>query len=201
MAAGTVAGWAWDDSLYGGAMETIRWGVLAPGRIARNFARDLALVPDAELVAPAPARQERADAFAGEFGGAAYSSYEELVADPAVDVVYVASPHTLHVEHTMLALDAGKAVLCEKPTTLDAASTQALFDAAGRARAVPDGGDVDGDQPRDPHAAAAARPTASTAPRGRCTPTSASSSTPARTTGCSTRPWAPGRCSTWASTR
>ena len=111
-------------------MDTIGWGVLAPGRIARTFATDLALVPDARLVATGSRSHERSAAFAEEFGGSAYGSYEELVADPAVDVVYVASPHALHVEHVMLALDAGKAVLCEKPMTLDAASTQALFDAA-----------------------------------------------------------------------
>jgi len=115
---------------YGGAMDNIRWGVLGPGRIARQFARDLALVPDATLAATGSRSRERAEQFAGEFGGAAYGSYEELAADPDVDVVYVASPHALHVEHTLLALEAGKPVLCEKPTTLDAASTAQLFAAA-----------------------------------------------------------------------
>ncbi len=111
-------------------MEPIRWGVLAPGRIARPFAADLALVPDAELVATGSRSRDRAEAFAAEFGGAAHGSYEDLVSDPAVDVVYVASPHALHVEHTRLALEAGKHVLCEKPMTLDAASTQSLFEEA-----------------------------------------------------------------------
>lgn len=114
-------------------MQTTRWGVLAPGRIARSFAADLALVADGELVATGSRSLERSAAFAAEFGGAAYGSYEELVADPGVDVVYVASPHTLHDEHVRLALDAGKAVLCEKPMTLDAATTAALFaEAAAR---------------------------------------------------------------------
>ncbi len=112
---------------YGGPMEKIRWGVLAPGRIARSFATDLALVPDAEIVASGSRSLGRAEEFAAEFGGAAYGSYEELVADPTVDVVYVASPHALHDEHTRLALEAGKHVLCEKPMTLDADSTAALF--------------------------------------------------------------------------
>ena len=111
-------------------METIRWGVLAPGRIAHKFAADLALVPDGELVATGSRTLERASAFASEHGGAAYGSYAELVADPAVDVVYVASPHALHDEHARMALAAGKAVLCEKPMTLDADSTAALFDEA-----------------------------------------------------------------------
>ena len=64
------------------------------------FALDLALVPDGELVATGSRSLERAEAFAAEFGGAAYGSYQELVGDPDVDVVYVASPHALHVEHT-----------------------------------------------------------------------------------------------------
>ncbi len=111
-------------------MDTVGWGVLAPGRIAQAFARDLALVPDARLAATGSRSLERARAFADAYGGAAYGSYAELVADPGVDVVYVASPHALHTEHVMLALDAGKAVLCEKPVTLDAESTRELFEAA-----------------------------------------------------------------------
>ncbi len=111
-------------------MDSIRWGVLAPGRIAASFAADLAQVPDAELVATGSRSEERAAAFAAEFGGVAHGSYEALVADSAVDVVYVASPHSLHVEHTLMALEAGKAVLCEKPMTLDAATTESLFEEA-----------------------------------------------------------------------
>ncbi len=108
-------------------MGPIRWGVLAPGRIAHSFASDLLLVPDGELVATGSRDLGRAEAFAAEYGGVAHGSYEALVADPDVDVVYVASPHALHAEHTRLALAAGKAVLCEKSMTLDAASTEALF--------------------------------------------------------------------------
>ncbi len=111
-------------------MDTIRWGVLAPGRIARQFAKDLVLVPDAALVATGSRDLGRAQAFAEEFGGTAYDSYEQLVADPDVDVVYVASPHALHHEHVMLALEAGKPVLCEKPVTLEESSTADLFEAA-----------------------------------------------------------------------
>jgi predicted dehydrogenase len=108
-------------------METIGWGVLGPGRIARSFAADLLVVPDARLAATGSRDEERAAAFAAEFGGRAHGSYAALVADPGVDVVYVATPHSLHDEHTRLALDAGKAVLCEKPMTLDAPTTSALF--------------------------------------------------------------------------
>jgi predicted dehydrogenase len=115
---------------YRGAMETVRWGVLAPGRIAHSFAADLALVPDGELVATGSRSLERASEFAAAYGGTAHGSYEDLVSDPRVDVVYVASPHALHDEHTRLALAAGKHVLCEKPMTLDADSAALLFDEA-----------------------------------------------------------------------
>ncbi len=111
-------------------MDVIRWGLLAPGRIARKFAEDMALVPAAELVATGSRTLSRAEQFAAEFGGAAYGSYEELVGDPSVDIVYVASPHSLHDAHTRLALEAGKHVLCEKPMTLDGDSTAALFEEA-----------------------------------------------------------------------
>ena len=113
---------------------TIGWGVLGPGRISHSFAQDLRLVPDARLVAAGSRSLERAQAFVDQYGeqgeARAYGSYEELVADESVDVVYVASPHALHEEHTMLALEAGKHVLCEKPMTLEAASTERLFAAA-----------------------------------------------------------------------
>lgn len=110
----------------------VGWGVLAPGRIAHSFCEDLALLPDARLVACGSRSSERAEAFAARHGGRAYDSYEALVADPEVEVVYVASPHAFHEEHVLLALAAGKAVLCEKPMTLDAASTTRLFEEAGR---------------------------------------------------------------------
>lgn len=97
----------------------IGWGILGPGRIARQFAADLALVPGARLAAVGSRSAERACTFADEFGAdAAYGLYEELCADERVDAVYVASPHALHVEHVTAALEAGKHVLCEKPITL-----------------------------------------------------------------------------------
>ena len=85
--------------------QHIRWGILATGKIAHTFARDLALVPGARLAAVGSRRPESAQAFAAEHGAAAaYGSYDELVADPDVDVVYIASPHALHLEHARLAL-------------------------------------------------------------------------------------------------
>lgn len=111
------------------ADRPLRWGVLATGKIAGSFARDLALLDDHEVVAAGSRDVERARAFVAEHGtpdARAHGSYEELAADPDVDVVYVASPHGRHLEDAILCLDAGKAVLCEKALTLDAASGRQL---------------------------------------------------------------------------
>lgn len=96
----------------------VRWGILGTGRIAGEFALGLRQLPDAELAAVGSREAARAEAFALAVGAArARGSYEELVADPGVDVVYVATPNTRHRENCVLALTAGKAVLCEKPFT------------------------------------------------------------------------------------
>ena len=114
---------------------TTRWGILATGKIAQTFARDLALTPDAELVAVGSRRLESAEAFAAEHGGgrqvSAYGSYEELVADPTVDVIYVATPHAFHLDNARLCFEAGKHVLCEKPLTLDLADAEEMVRLAG----------------------------------------------------------------------
>ncbi|ABL83489.1 MULTISPECIES: Gfo/Idh/MocA family oxidoreductase [unclassified Nocardioides] len=113
-------------------METIGWGILATGKIAHTFARDLALVPGARLAAVGSRRAESAEAFAKEYGAAAaHGSYEELVADPAVDVVYIATPHALHLDNARLAFEAGKHVLCEKPLTLDVADAEEMVRLTG----------------------------------------------------------------------
>ncbi len=106
--------------------ETTRWGILATGKIAHSFATDLALVPGAELVAVGSRRLTSARAFAEEHGGRAHGSYEELVADPEVDVVYVATPHSMHLDNARLAFEAGKHVLCEKPVTLNLAQAEEM---------------------------------------------------------------------------
>ncbi|CAB4689012.1 MAG: gfo/Idh/MocA family oxidoreductase [Actinobacteria bacterium] len=112
-------------------MDTIRWGFLATGKIARTVATDLALVPGARLQAVGSRRLASAQAFAEEHANddgpvTAYGSYEELVADPDVDAVYIASPHSLHLAHARLAFEAGKHVLCEKPLTLNLAQAEEM---------------------------------------------------------------------------
>ena len=96
-------------------MQIIRWGILGCGRIARKFAADLKYVKDAKLMAVGARALKTAREFANEFPAEqVHGSYEALVSDPEVDVIYVASPHALHHEHTILCLNHHKAVLCEK---------------------------------------------------------------------------------------
>ncbi len=109
----------------------IGWGILATGGIAQKFAADLVRLPDAELVAVGSRTRAAAADFGARFDAKrSYGSYQEVVDDPEVDVVYVATPHALHQANASLALAAGKAVLCEKPLTLNAAEARALIDQA-----------------------------------------------------------------------
>lgn len=101
-------------------MEKIRWGILGCGKIAHKFANDLRLLPDATLAAVASRDATRAGAFASSYGVEhIFTSYESFVQSDVIDVVYVATPHGLHHEHTLLCLRHGKAVLCEKAFALN----------------------------------------------------------------------------------
>lgn len=107
------------------------WGVLAPGRIAHQFAQALPAVANARLYAVASHNPQRGAAFAQTYGAErVYSDYAALAADPMVDAVYIANPHALHPDAVRLCLDAGKPVLCEKPLTVSSAQAQALFERA-----------------------------------------------------------------------
>ena len=111
--------------------STTRWGILGPGKIAHKFATGLKGLDDAELVAVGSRNGERAAEFGEEFGATrSYDSYEALVSDKDVDAIYVATPHTFHKEHSLLCLEAGKAVLCEKPFTINEKDTKAIVDFA-----------------------------------------------------------------------
>lgn len=111
--------------------RTIQWGILATGNIAATFARDLRLVDGCALGAVGSRSLESAEVFATEHGAArAHGTYDDLVADPDIDIIYVATPHGRHLEDVMRCFDAGKAVLCEKALTLNASQTTTLINEA-----------------------------------------------------------------------
>lgn len=106
----------------------IRWGILSAGRIADRFTTDLRKVPDTEIMAVAARSLQRATKFAAKHHiPHAYGSYAELATDPNIDVIYVATTHNLHKEHTLLCLENGKHVLCEKPFALNAAEASQMI--------------------------------------------------------------------------
>ena len=102
-----------------------RWGIISTGRIANDFARGVAQLPDAVVAAVGSRTQRAADAFGDEHGvERRYASYEALAADPELDAIYVATPHPFHAPNCIMCLEAGKAVLCEKPFTINAAELE-----------------------------------------------------------------------------
>lgn len=110
---------------------SIRWGILGPGGIAATFADAVNHHTRAQLVAVGSRNRDRAERFATKHGvPTTHVGYEALVADPQVDAVYVASPHSEHREHALLAIAAGKHVLVEKSFTRNAAEAQEVVDAA-----------------------------------------------------------------------
>lgn len=113
-------------------MRKIKWGIISTGRIAREFASDFKYMEHGELAAVASRSQGAAKAFADEyFIPKAYDSYHALFEDPEVEAVYVATPHNLHFPNTRDALNAGKAILCEKPLTVNPATCDELIRIAG----------------------------------------------------------------------
>ncbi len=117
-------------------MAEFGWGILGAGNIARKFAADLAFAPGARLAAVGSRDAARAAEFAGETGaGRAHGNYGDLVADPDVEAVYVATRHPDHAAAALLCLEAGKPVLVEKPFTLNAPQARRVV-AAARGRGL-----------------------------------------------------------------
>jgi len=107
------------------------WGIIGTGNIASQFARGLKFTPDAQLIAVGSRSQESADKFGDTFNiPKRYPTYEALVADPEVEVVYISTPHPFHFENTMLCLEAGKHVLCEKPFAMNITEARSMVGAA-----------------------------------------------------------------------
>ena len=117
------------------AAPVLRWAILAPGEIAGDFVSALHAHTDQAVVAVGSRSADRAAAFASAHGiERSYGSYEAAVADPSVDVVYGAAPHSEHARLALLAIEAGKHVLVEKPLALTADQGRRVADAARRAR-------------------------------------------------------------------
>lgn len=109
----------------------IRWGILGAGNIAKKLAADIALIDQAQLVAVGSRSKGKASAFAKEFNiPHVHHSYEELAKDPDIDVIYVATPHSHHHEHTLMCLENNKAVLCEKAFAVNYRQAQQMVDKA-----------------------------------------------------------------------
>jgi predicted dehydrogenase len=111
--------------------EKVRWGIIGLGNIARNFIKDLSLVNEAEIYAVASRDFGKAQIFSEEYQVRnAFGSYKELFECKEVDVVYIATPHTLHSELAIMAMDHGKHVLCEKPMGVNRAEVLKMISAA-----------------------------------------------------------------------
>lgn len=111
----------------------IRWGILGPGAIAHKFVQGLQLLKDAEITAVGSRSFAKAAEFAAKYGvKKAFGSYEELAGCEDVDIIYVATPHPFHREHALMCIRSGKAVLCEKPFTVNAGELQEVMDEAGK---------------------------------------------------------------------
>lgn len=116
-------------------MAETKWGIIGPGSIAHNFADGLAESETGTLLAIASRNAERRKTFGDDYNIAddkRYASYEEIVQDPEIDAIYVSTPHPWHAELSILAMRAGKAVLCEKPAGMNADEVIAMTEVAAQ---------------------------------------------------------------------
>ena len=118
-------------------VDRVRWGIVATGNISSQFTPDLGLLPDAVVTAVSSRFQDRADKFASEFGiEHAYDDYRRMIDSGTVDVIYIGTPHPQHYPIARAALQAGVAVLCEKPVTLTARQARDLVAVATEHKAL-----------------------------------------------------------------
>ena len=105
----------------------IAWGIVGTGGVARQFAADLALLPDASLIGVCSRDLEKAKAFQTEFRAERpYSDLDAMLADPGIDLIYIATPNALHAEQALRAIAAGKSVLVEKPLATSVADAERI---------------------------------------------------------------------------
>lgn len=111
--------------------DTIKWGIIGLGNISNSFCTGVQSMDDAEVYAVASRSQEKAQTFGEKFGASKrYDNYEALANDPDVDAIYIGTPHTFHKPQTLMCLNAGKAVLCEKPFAVNAAEAREMINLA-----------------------------------------------------------------------
>lgn len=109
-------------------MKQVRWGIVGTGNISSQFAQGLQLVDGAQIAAVASRSIESATVFAQKFDiSKSYGSYEEMAKEADLDIIYIGTPHTQHYDNVMLYLEAGFAVLCEKPLGVNAALTEKMI--------------------------------------------------------------------------
>lgn len=109
----------------------IKWGIISTGHISNKFAKALKILPDAELYAVASRNEEKATEFAKKHNiPIAYGGYQELANDPEIDVIYIGTPHTFHLENSVMCMRKGKAVLCEKALTINAKEAREMVKVA-----------------------------------------------------------------------
>jgi predicted dehydrogenase len=112
-------------------MKKCKWGILAPGKMSAKFTKGLKILKNAELYAVGSRDLHRAKHFAEEYGFKKYyGSYEELASDPDLEVVYIASPHSHHHDHTLLCLRNGKHVICEKAFAINTVEVEEMISEA-----------------------------------------------------------------------
>jgi predicted dehydrogenase len=109
-------------------MVPIRWGIIAPGRIANKFASDFSLIHNHAITSVASTNIERARVFADKYKlSSFYGDYREMLTKEKLDIVYIASPHSFHFEQAKMCLDLGISVLCEKPVTIHSGQLKQLL--------------------------------------------------------------------------
>ena len=115
--------------------KTFKWGIIGCGQIAGKFAESLKVISDAILYAAASRSGEKARSFCKKYHVRKwYDSYEKLAEDPEIDAIYIATPHNLHLENSTLCIQNRKAVLCEKPLTVNEREAKKLIKNAREAK-------------------------------------------------------------------
>lgn len=110
--------------------KTYNWGIIGTGFIAQKMAEALAFVPNTKLHAVASRSIDTANVFAQKYNCKAYGNYEAIANDPDIDIAYIATPHHLHCENTLMCINKGKHVLCEKPFAVNSTEVHRMIDAA-----------------------------------------------------------------------